>query len=151
MSGFDRIYCSPARRCVETLLAAMPGAAERPVIVDWRLLEGRGWAIFNEVRDVSDVTWPAAWNIEAATDERAERESEGDVAARARGWWFDAYESGERILVVTHGYWLSLWFAEICGQGVEFANCEARTVCFGPGYDGGRMESGVSSTRTGAA
>jgi broad specificity phosphatase PhoE len=149
--GFDRIYCSPARRCVETLLAAIPGAADLPVIVDWRLLEGRGWAIFNEVRDVSEVAWPAAWNIEAAGDERADLESVDDVTARGRSWWFDTYESSSRALVVTHGLWMSLWFAEICGQDVRFANCEARTVCFESGYDGGCMESGVSSARTGAA
>jgi broad specificity phosphatase PhoE len=113
-TDFDVIYCSPALRCRETLLYGVIGAKEAPVIVDWRLAEGRGWAEFNELTPAAEVDWPAAWDITAAADQREEKETVADVNMRTTRWWLDASDRGDsnaRILVVTHANPIQIWAA----------------------------------------
>lgn len=112
-ADYDAIYCSPARRCQQTLLYGVVGAREAPVVVDWRLAEGRGWAVFNELKPVAEVEWPAAWDISAAGDQRPENETVVDVNMRTTRWWLDVAHAWEntnaRILVVTHSNPIKIW------------------------------------------
>lgn len=111
---FDVIYCSPALRCRETLMYGVVGSKDFPVIVDWRLAEGRGWAVFNELTPSAEVEWPTAWDISAAADQRPPKESTDDVNTRMTGWWLAATDrwgadSNARILVVTHAWPIKIW------------------------------------------
>lgn len=129
-ADFDVIYCSPALRCRETLLYGVVGAKEAPVIVDWRLAEGRGWAVFNELKPAAEVEWPPAWNVSAAADQRPEKETVSDVNMRMTRWWLDVSErwgadSTARILVVTHAHPIQIWAAawpEV--EGLHLGNAE---------------------------
>ena len=130
-ADFDVIYCSPALRCRETLLYGVVGSKEAPVIVDWRLAEGRGWAEFNELTPAAEVEWPAAWDVTAAADQRAPKESVGDVNMRLTRWWLDVShkwsETQTRILVVTHSNPISIWAAawpEV--DGLHVGNAEVQ-------------------------
>lgn len=126
---FDVIYCSPAVRCQQTLLYGVVGAKEAPVIVDWRLAEGRGWAEFNELKPVSESDWPTAWDISAAADQRPPKESVADVNMRTTRWWLDVSgkweDTNARILVVTHSNPISIWasaWPEV--DGLHLGNAE---------------------------
>ena len=125
-AGYDLIYCSPARRCIQTLLGVLPEAADMPVRVDSRLLEYRGIAEFNEL---GNPDFPAAWDLTAysATDLRKPRERQRDVEHRVVGWWGDCIKQrGEatRILVVTHRFVISIWAACYPEEDIHVKNCE---------------------------
>lgn len=108
---FAAIYCSPARRCRETLLEIYPAAVTQTVRVDCRLAEGRGWAEFNELTPLNPMEWPALWDLTRAAECRERLESIGEMSRRMRGWWIevsDMVTDGE-ILVVTHKWPIQLW------------------------------------------
>lgn len=129
--GYDRIYCSPARRCVQTLLAVLPAAAEMPVCVDWRLLEFRGVAQFNEL-GAEERTWPAAWNSEKWRDERAEKETEYAVAERISDWWGELLlkrdPTDSHILVVSHAFPITMWCGLYEEEDFRPRPCEAHVL-----------------------
>lgn len=127
-ADFDVIYCSPAQRCRETLLYGVVGSREAPVIVDWRLAEGRGWAVFNELTPATEVEWPSAWNVSGAADQRPERETVADVNMRMTRWWLEVAEahgdSERRILVVTHSHPISIWAQAWPEEDIHVGNAE---------------------------
>lgn len=127
-ADFDVIYCSPAQRCRETLIHGVVGAREAPVIVDWRLAEGRGWAVFNELTPVGDVEWPTAWDLSNAADQRPERETRSDMDARLSAWWLTVMgrweNSQARILVSTHSWPIRRWAATWPEEDIEIGNAE---------------------------
>ena len=125
-AGYDLIYCSPAARCIQTLLGVLPEAAEMPVRVDSRLLEFRGIAEFNEL---GNPDFPPAWDLTAysATDLRKSRERQHDVEHRVVGWWVDCIKQrgeAKRILVVTHSFVISIWAACYLEEDIRIKNCE---------------------------
>jgi broad specificity phosphatase PhoE len=124
-AGYDLIYCSPARRCIQTLLGVLPESAEMPVRVDSRLLEYRGIAEFNEM---GTPDFPAAWDLNAysATDPRNPKERERDVEKRVIAWWGDCIRGSalkKKILVVTHSFVISIWAATYPEEDVHVPNC----------------------------
>lgn len=126
-AGYDLIYCSPAQRCIQTLLGVLPEAAEMPVRVDSRLLEYRGIAVFNELGPRPD--FPPAWDLTAysETDLRKPKERERDVERRVVGWWVDCIKQhgeAKRILVVTHSFVISIWAACYPEVDIHVKNCE---------------------------
>lgn len=123
---FAAIYCSPARRCRETLMDIYPAAAEQSVRVDCRLAEGRGWAEFNELAILNPMEWPALWDLTRAAECRERLESIGEVSRRMQGWWIDVSDTvtdGE-ILVVTHKWPIQLWARDWPEVYVEPENCK---------------------------
>lgn len=123
---FAAIYCSPARRCRETLLEIYPAAATQTVRVDCRLAEGRGWAEFNELTPLNPMEWPATWDLTHAAECRERLESIGEVSRRMRGWWIDMSDTvtdGD-ILVVTHKWPIQLWARDWPEVFVEPENCK---------------------------
>lgn len=128
---YDVIYCSPALRCRQTLLTAMPAATEVPVRVDWRLAEGRGWAEFNELAPFGDGMWPQAWDVSAAADQRPAHETIGEVARRMQQWWLAVSDefgnTDKHILVVSHSWPIQLWASDWPEEKVKLGNAESHT------------------------
>ncbi len=127
-ADYDVIYCSPAQRCRETLIYGVIGARETPVIVDWRLAEGRGWAVFNELTPAAEVEWPAAWDVSGAADQRPAHETVEDVNKRMTDWWLAVSErwgdSQARILVSTHSWPIKIWAQAWPEEDIKLGNAE---------------------------
>lgn len=66
LSVFDYIYCSPLRRCRETLLLVIPEANTYPVILDDRIMEPQGMAICNKRIEKHELikTVSTEWNLD---------------------------------------------------------------------------------------
>lgn len=139
---FDVIYCSPLRRCCQTLLGVMAGVDLRPVILDDRLMEPQGDAICNRRAEVDDLrrAAPAAWRLSGVGltnpfDILAEGGSVGDEGhrgfeQRVRSFTEEVLRrvpSGSSVLVVSHHDWIRTWFRLFgpSGRGsVSLGNCE---------------------------
>ena len=126
---FAAIYCSPARRCRETLLGIYPDTAGLPVRVDSRLAEGRGWAEFNELGPLNPTDWPPAWDLTEAADCRIENEPFHVVSIRMQLWWKGVLDTvtGGDILVVTHKWPILLWAQDWPEETVDPKNCQPIT------------------------
>jgi broad specificity phosphatase PhoE len=129
------IYCSPLRRCRQTLLAAIPGADLRSVRLDDRLMEPQGVAICNRrvELDVLRLQVPAGWCLDGV---RALNPfdilAEGRTVSEARVRSFKETElaglpRGSRVLVVGHHDWIQTWFRLNGGRSVSLGNCEWAT------------------------
>lgn len=135
----DAIYCSPLRRCRQTLRFGVPGADAHRVILDDRLMEPQGAAICNrraEKRTLAIDISPR-WSLEGVAainpwDTAAEGTSvseEGDSAAfdaRVRSFTDElmARHPVGRVLLVTHHDWIRAWFRIYRGERVSVGNAE---------------------------
>jgi broad specificity phosphatase PhoE len=120
---FDVIYCSPIRRCRQTLLAVLPEAAELPVRVDDRVIETQGFAYCNKRSGRTDViaASPPAWDFSGVAETNPfdvlKENYSMDVTAMpefcARVRDFMTYLTttrAETILIVGHHDWIRTWF-----------------------------------------
>lgn len=131
---FAAIYCSPLRRCRQTLLTIDPPFGNEPVQLDDRLMEPTGH-ICNRRSERLDVladipvAWDA-WGVAAVNPWRPEEESVADFHGRIRAFTVDMLRrhAGERILVVSHFQWISSWFHLFKGQVVMPINCQVLTT-----------------------
>jgi len=144
---FDRVYCSPLRRCYQTLLGVLPRVEywSGDVTLDDRLMEPQGEAICNRRAEREDVLRqvPTGWSLEGvgrtnpydqwmeggtvhdeghAGFERRVREFTEQVLGRL--------PEGTRVLVVAHHDWIRTWFRlyEPERGGVSLGNCDWVTV-----------------------
>lgn len=138
---FDMIYCSPLRRCYQTLLGVLAGVELRPVFLEDRLMEPQGEAICNRRAEWDDLqrSAPSAWcltgiGLTNPFDVLTEGGSVGDEGHigfehRVRAFTEDVLRripTGSHVLVVTHHDWIRTWF-RLFGQGrgsVSLGNCE---------------------------
>lgn len=132
-ADFDAIYCSPLRRCYQTLCAAMPGVSEtKSVFLDDRLMEPQGSAICNKRTEM--IAAPAGWNRDRISpmnpwflaNEGTSIPSptfENRVAEFYK-WLRENHTAGDRILVVSHHDWIHSWFKIHQGSGVSLRNAE---------------------------
>lgn len=132
-SDFDTIYCSPLRRCYQTLLAAMPAARlATHVFLDDRLMEPQGSAICNKRTEI--VMAPAGWNRDRISpmnpwflaDEGASIPSPAfeKRVAEFYNWLCKIHRPGDRILIVSHHDWIHTWFQVHQSSGVSLRNAE---------------------------
>lgn len=140
---YDVIYCSPLRRCRQTLLGVYPAAARLPVLLDDRLMEPQGDHVCNWRIEKDELarTVPATWNVSDINDinpcNPGHNETGAEFAARIQAWTDDvsARYPDARILVVTHYMW-TLWWHKVhqgMGMPMELSNCEAAMVEWSPG------------------
>jgi broad specificity phosphatase PhoE len=129
-ADYDAIYCSPLRRCYQTLCAAMPEAT--CVFLDDRLMEPQGSSICNKRNEM--IAAPAGWNRDRISpmnpwflaDEGVSIPSP-TFAKRVTefyGWLRLHHKAGDRILIVSHHDWIYTWFQVHQGSGVSLQNAE---------------------------
>jgi broad specificity phosphatase PhoE len=138
--GVAAIYCSPLRRCRQTLLSIYPAAIQWPVSLDDRLMEPQGEAICNRRAELSDLMtemagwrWsllgvaannPFDWWVEGGS---VGDEGHGRFDARVRDFTEmirSRYSAGSIVVVVAHHDWIRTWFRLFEGRPVSLANCE---------------------------
>jgi probable phosphoglycerate mutase len=126
---FDAIYCSPMRRCRQTLLYMYPISAKLPVIVDDRLIEqpqGKNMCDKRIEKHEMLMTTPMSWNTDLVSqknpfilnesiDERNMDSFTEEVKNR--------YPDG-KILIITHGVWIKNWLSTHGYKSRYINNCE---------------------------
>jgi len=130
---FDEIYCSPMRRCVQTLLNIYPRSELLPVIVDDRLIEqpqGRDACNHRLDKNHPDIITPLRWNTKLVSDVNPfklniERDIKNIISFTNDVK--NKYPNG-KVLVVTHGRWLNNWLMIYKNYGKWFNNCESIRV-----------------------
>ena len=131
--GCDYIYCSPSRRCRQTLLGIMPVAASMAVRLDDRLMEPQGEALCNK-RLMADPL-PAAWITDGIAkinpfDTVTERHQSREFYSRIRDFMSElvmTVDKADTVLIVSHHDWIRAWFSIYTGIEVSPANCEILT------------------------
>lgn len=125
---FDAIYCSPLRRCRQTLLHAIPAAALRTVFLDDRLMEPQGSHICNwrEEANVIAREAPTVWSFDRVAP-GAPWYPETRQEFRKRIIYFTedlTYVPAASILVVAHHEWICDWFGLYVGKEIRLGNAE---------------------------
>lgn len=127
--AFDAIYCSPLRRCRQTLLNTK---AMGPVFLDDRLMEPQGSHMCNRriSKDKLASVVDASWNLVGVSIVNpfdATHEEPDIFAARVRAFTDDFISrsaKSDRILIVAHHDWIRAWFCEYLGVSVSLRNAE---------------------------
>lgn len=133
-ADYDVIYCSPLRRCYQTLCAAMPTVTH--AYLDDRLMEPQGSAICNKRTEM--IAAPAGWNRDRISPMNPWfLADEGDTipsptfekrVAEFYSWLRLHHKVGDRILIVGHHDWIYTWFQVHQGSGVSLQNAELITT-----------------------
>lgn len=120
---FDRVYCSPLRRCRQTLLELFPDAEHEVVVLDDRLMEPQGAHPCNRRAPLDDLQTvvPPGWNLAAvaARNPYSVQETNDDFKARVSSW----AREGEKLLVVTHHDWIREFVRQLTGRQISVPNC----------------------------
>ena len=123
-------YCSPLRRCQQTLLGVIPDSAAWPVRLDDRLMEPQSH-VCNHRAERTEVVreCPSAWNIDGVAEVNP-KDAPESIVARIRAFTADvlARHPGQRVLVVSHFTWIQNWFRIFKKELVEPANCSIMTA-----------------------
>ena len=119
------IYCSPLRRCQQTLLGIIPAAQTWPVYLDDRLMEPQ-LHICNHRSEREEVAQecPPAWNLDGVGEVNPKDMPES-VVLRIRAFTAEilARHPGQRVLIVSHFTWICNWFRIFKRELVEPPNC----------------------------
>jgi broad specificity phosphatase PhoE len=113
---WSAIYCSPLRRCIQTLLHVYPAAASQPVIVDERLSEIPVGIDTCNMHSDTPMTLPSKWIVRTAT-------AYDNVISATE----DFPTEGD-ILIVGHSVWINHWLRVYKQKNIWLANCESITV-----------------------
>jgi broad specificity phosphatase PhoE len=132
---YGAIFCSPLKRCRQTLLAALPESRDIAVIVDDRLMEPQGH-ICNCRADRSSIAEEVSvWDLTGVAAVNPYTGYESDTAFRRRIIEFtDALRTHSEkagineVLVVSHHEWIRLWFAIFQQKEVSPRNCQLLTA-----------------------
>ena len=140
--SFTAIYCSPSRRCRQTLMNAAPVHAHAQVVyLDDRIMEPQGDAYCNKRIDraamLTASTIPAHWDLAGVSetnpfDVLREGYTVGadgyhSFSARIKAFTADLaarHVAGDRILIVSHHDWIRTWFKVYLDRKVSPANAE---------------------------
>lgn len=135
----DAIYCSPLRRCRQTLVGVLPEALSRPVHLDDRLMEPQGQAVCNKRIGRAELigSVPPPWVLSGVGDVNpfdvvnegysSKKGVTAGFADRIRAFTNSLLEShtdNQTILVVTHHDWIVTWFELYNGTTIAPRNCE---------------------------
>ena len=130
MTLFEAIYCSPLKRCRQTLHSVMIGPntfADERIALDDRLMEPQGHICNKRAeRDVLIYEVPS-WNTDrvAAANPYTGVESTNDFKRRIIAFTDDLIASGHKaVLVVSHHEWIRMWFAIYQQKQVSPANAQ---------------------------
>lgn len=127
--NFAAIYCSPLRRCRQTLMGV--GAVGR-VFLDDRLMEPQGDHVCNRriERDSLIKVVPAEWDLTGVASVNlfdAGSETPSIFSARVRAVTaaiVARHTDDEQIFIVAHHDWIRAWFREHLGRSVSLRNAE---------------------------
>jgi broad specificity phosphatase PhoE len=127
------IYCSPLRRCRDTLLTAITDARNRPVIVDDHLMEPQGHICNRRaergdlVRDLGNTPWDlqgVAIENPYSGSESYEDFCRRIVAFTDKVIAFSKEANHTAVLIVSHHEWIRTWFALYQQKHVSPANAQ---------------------------
>lgn len=145
------IYCSPLRRCRQTLLGVLPFAESLAVRLDDRLMEPQSH-VCNHRAELDDLAYvcPSAWSLERVAERNPSLVSLGrtnlspletgarnpkdggadSIVKRIREWTAEmlARHPGQRVLVISHYTWIQNWFRIFKRERVAPANCGILTA-----------------------
>ena len=110
---FDAVYCSPLRRCRETLLGIYPVSESLPVLLDDRLMEQpNGVNICDKRLEKADMTIPPRWNHTGVADRSPWVDDPAADRRKIQAFTeeIQARHAGQTILVVGHSNWIHRWF-----------------------------------------
>lgn len=121
----DVIYCSPLRRCRQTLLGVALSSAEWPVHLDDRLMEPQSHVCNHRIERADLVSaCPPAWDLTGVAEVNP-KDAPESIVARIRAFTADvlARHPGQQVLVVSHFTWIQNWFRIFKKESVEPPNC----------------------------
>jgi broad specificity phosphatase PhoE len=141
----NAIYCSPSRRCRQTLLGAAAVQAEAiGVTLDDRLMEPQGDALCNKRIERAELAAavPSNWTLNSVAEENPFQTWVGEgyncgssgygmFVARVRDFTEEIlmyHGPKDQILIVSHHDWIRTWFSTHLGQSVSPANCAVLTA-----------------------
>lgn len=127
---FDAIYCSPMRRCRQTLLGVYPGAADMNVHVDDRLIEqpsGKNISDHRFERDSVVSECPKKWDVSGVSvsnpflvkSDSVDQQKMRNITQ----YIMRKYPSGN-VLIVAHGTWIGRWLELYQGDTYFIENCQ---------------------------
>jgi len=131
---FDKIYCSPLVRCIDTCLK-IPGNSQNTIILDDNLMEPQGKHICNKRDSKQEIiqyieSINRTFDISRVKDDYDFKvETEDDVLERINTVVEDLkFQIGkcQNVLVVTHHDWLYKFYNFYDKGPVQFKNCEYR-------------------------
>jgi len=127
---FDAIYCSPMRRCRQTLLGVYPKAANMNVHLDDRLIEqptGKNLADYRFERDFIINTSPKKWNVSGVSPINPFNSSSDSLdmeKIRNMTQHILKKHSTGNVLIVTHGAWIGRWLQMYQNNTYYIDNCQ---------------------------
>ena len=119
------IYCSPLKRCRQTLMNVIPASATWPVRLDDRLMEPQSHVCNHRIeKDALLRVCPPAWDLIGVAEVNP-KDAPESIVARIRAFTADvlARHPGQRVLVVSHFTWIQNWFRIFKKERVEPPNC----------------------------
>ena len=144
---FNRIYCSPLVRCIQTLdnllttsHVIMDTVFTAPknefIVLDDRLLEFQNHICNKRHEKVEIEKYVARYNkkfdlTNVELNYYFQKESDNNIKNRIRSFILDLkriHTNNENILIVTHYDWLNNFFELATGKGYFFNNCEIKVV-----------------------
>jgi broad specificity phosphatase PhoE len=120
------IYCSPLRRCRQTLVGVMPFVRDVAVRVDDRLMEPQSHVCNHRIEKSALVAvCPPTWSLECVSEVNPKDGGGDSIVKRIREWTAEvlAAHPGQRVLVVSHFTWIQNWFRIFKKELVAPANC----------------------------
>jgi broad specificity phosphatase PhoE len=130
---FDQVFCSPMRRCKQTLLNIYPQSQTETVILDDRLIEQpQGDHLSDKRLDKNDYNsyTPMMWNTRLVSEVnpyKLDKNRDDNSIINFTNFILNRY-SNCKVLIVTHGRWLNRWFNKYKNQNRWFNNCECIRV-----------------------
>lgn len=129
---FDAIYCSPMRRCRQTLLAVYPQAANMNVQVDDRLIEqptGVNISDHRFERNTIVANSPPSWDLTKVAENnpflvRSVTRDTENIRTITQEIFKKYGSQNGTVLIVAHGMWIGRWL-EMYQDHCQFINnCE---------------------------
>lgn len=126
---FDAIYCSPMRRCRQTLLGVYPKAVDMNVHLDDRLIEqptGKNIADYRLERDLIINTCPKKWDgtgVAVINPFNISSDSLDQQKIRNMTQHILKKHVTGNVLIVTHGAWIGRWLEMYQGHTYYIDNC----------------------------
>ena len=130
---FDAIYCSPLRRCRQTLLHIYPLSSKLPVIVDDKLIEQpQGKFICDKRLEKHDISLviPMSWNIDLVSVRNPfilNPDVDENKLLSFTELIKSKYPNG-KVLIVSHGVWIHNWLLKYKSISKWLNNCECIRV-----------------------
>ena len=126
---YDAIYCSPMRRCRQTLLGIYPSSNSLPVILDDRLMEQPcGKNLCDKRLEKSEILpeFPPSWNHEKVAEDYLWHLNQQVDLDKITGFTNDLLQDhqNETILIVSHGQWINRWLNIYKQKNLWVDNCQ---------------------------